>query len=34
MSHPGAIASKVGFVGAATTDLYNPMRAGDECADM
>ena len=34
MSHPCAIASKVGFVGAATTDLYNPMRAGDECADM
>ena len=32
-SHECAMTALVGFVGAATADLYNPMRLSDECPD-
>ncbi len=34
ISHPCAQAALVGFVGAASVDLYNPIRTTDECPDL
>ena len=31
--HDCAVEARVGFVGNATEDFYNPTRASDECAD-
>ena len=33
LSHDCAKVALVGFVGAATVDLYNPMRSSDQCTD-